>query len=170
MERRDAGRYSKEGWRSVLLAVVFFTVGGCKCAEAQRKEDLERLPQGAGSLQDQLAAEAAGRPGQTPTLEALMAPLTKDGVAFGAPRQLYGKKLLATYCAAVDSLDGMIITLCEYPTADQATRGEAEAKLTGSLTAGFQSRVKRKSVLQLVSRSTTPPENVAKVLTTFDGL
>lgn len=152
------------------MTLLFFSVGGCKCAEAQRKEDLDRLPQASGSLQDQLAAEAAGRPPETPTLEALMASLTKEGVAFGAPRQVYGKKLLASYCGAVDSLDGMIITVCEYPSAGQATRGEAEGKIIGVLTAGFQSRVKKQSVLLLVSRSTTPPENVAKVLSTFDGL
>lgn len=128
------------------------------------------MPQAAGSLQDQLAAEAASRPAETPTVDALVASLTREGIAFGALRQVYGKKLLATYCGSVDSTDGMIITVCEYPSADQATRGEAEGKLFGALTPGFQSRVKKKSVLMLVSRSTTPPENVAKVLSTFDGL
>lgn len=170
MKRSDAARYSKEGARSVLWFLAILTLGSCKCAEKQRAEDLARLPQASGTLQDQLLAEASGRPQQTATLEALMASLTKEGIAFNAPRQAYGKKLLASYCASADSVNGMIVTVCEYPTADQAQRGEAEAKIIGKLTAGFQSRVSRKSVLQLVARSDTPPEQVAKVLSTFDGL
>jgi hypothetical protein len=174
--RRDAARYSKEGWPSVFVFVGFLAMSGCKCADpkadaaAQREADLAVLPQASGSLQDQLAAEAANRPGQTATLEALTAALTKEGVAFNAPHQAYGKKLLAIYCASVDSADGMIITVCEYPSAEHALRGQAEASSVGKLLAGWQSRVSRKSVLQLVARSDTPPEHVAKVLSTFDGL
>jgi hypothetical protein len=42
------------------------------------------------------------------------------------------------------------------------------SKVLGAQLAGYQSR--EKSVLQLVARSDTPPEHVAKVLSTFDGL
>jgi hypothetical protein len=173
MGRRDAARYSKEGWRSVcvVLSIVGFT--GCKCAESnpavQRTEDLAQLPQGSGSLQDQLAAEAAGRPTGTPTLEALTGAL-KQTISFGALRQVYGQKMLASYCASVDSADGLLVTICEYPSPEQAKRGETESNLLFSKLAGHQSRVSKKSVLHLVARSDTPPEHVAKVLSTFDGL
>ena len=170
MGQRDAAPYSNQGWGLVFFFLAFVTAGGCKCAEAQRQEDLARLPQSAGSLQEQLAAEAAGRPSDTPTLEALTTATAKAGIAYGAVRQVYGKKLLASYCASVDSLDGMIITVCEYPTEDQAKRGQAESELIGKLVAGHQSRLRKKSVLQLVTQSVTPVEHVAKVLSTFDGL
>lgn len=171
MGREDgAARYSKEGRRSVFLVLAFLSLSGCKCAERQRAEDLARLPQGSGSLQDQLAAEAAGRPADTVTLEAMIAALTKEGVSFAAPRQGYGKKLLASYCASADSTDGMILTICEYPSPEQAGRGEAEGRVLGAQLAGYQSRVRKKSVLQLVARSDTPAAHVAKVLSTFDGL
>lgn len=68
------------------------------------------------------------------------------------------------------SLGVVLFTVCEYPAADQSARCKAEAKLVGLMTAGFQSRVTQKSVLQFVTRSATPPEHVAKVLTTFEGL
>ena len=170
--RKAATRYSKQVGSSVFVIVVFLTVTGCKCADpaAQRQEDLARLPQGAASLQDQLVAEAAARPGATGTLEALMASLTKDGVTFNATRQGFGKKLRALYCASADSTDGMIVTVCEYPSPEQARRGELESKTLGAMVAGFQSRVSKKSVLQLVIRSDTPPEHASKVLSTFDRL
>ena len=176
MVRRDAAPYPNELSRSVLIAVTFLLACGCKCgdpkaeAEALRQADLASLPQSAGSLQDQLNAEAGGRPTQTATLEGLIAALAKGGVTFTAPHQAYGKKLLASFCASADSTDGMIVTVCEYPSPEQAQRGQAEAKVIGALLAGWQSRVSKKSVLQLVARSDTPPEQVAKVLSTFDGL
>ena len=173
MGRRDAAAYSKQGWRSVCVVLSIAGFGGCKCAEpnpaAQRTEDLAKLPQGSGSLQDQLAAEAAGRPAGTPTLEALTAAV-KETVSLGAPRQVYGQKMLASYCASADSLDGMLVTICEYPSPEQAKRGETESNLLFSKLAGHQSRVSKKSVLHLVARSDTPPEHVAKVLSTFEGL
>ncbi len=176
MGRRDAASYSKQGRRSVLIFVAFLTVGGCKCADpkaeadALRARDLESLPHASGSLQDQLAAEAAGRPEGTATIEALQESLTRQGISFGGRRQGFAKKLLASYCGSVDSLDGMILTICEYPTPEQARRGQTETDIMGKVIAGYQSRVSKKSVLQLVARSTTAPENVAKVLSTFDAL
>lgn len=170
--RRDAARYSKEGRWLVFLLVTFLCLAGCKCPNPreQREQDLAKLPRGSGSLQDQLAAEAAARPSDTGTLEALTASLTKEGITFNAPRQGFGRKLLATYCASADSTSGMIVTICEYPSPEQAQRGEAEAKVIGSQLSRFQSRVSKKSVLQIVSRSDTPPEQVAKVLSIFEGL
>jgi hypothetical protein len=174
--RRDAARYSKLGRVSVFTFLGLLTLSGCKCAEPKpnpeqlKQEDLARLPNGSGSLADQFAAEAAARPGETATLEALIASLTKEGQSFSAPKQGLGKKLFAIYCASADSTDGMIVTVCEYPSNDQARRGEAEARVMGSAMGGYQSRVSKKSVLQLVARSDTPPEHVAKVISTFDGL
>lgn len=151
------------------MIAAFLLLAGCKCAD-QREQDLAKLPRASGTLQDQLAAEAAARPPDTATLEALTASLTKEGITFNAARQGYGRKLLATYCASADSTNGMIVTICEYPSPEQAARGEAEAKVLGAQLAGFQSRVRKKSVLQVVARSDTPPEQVAKVLSIFDGL
>lgn len=176
MGRRDAARYSNGGACSVFLLLTFLTLAGCKCAEPKpssdqlRQEDEARLPNAAGSLTDQLAAEAAARPPGTPTLEALIGLLTQEGIAFNAPRQGFGKKLLAIYCSSADSLSGMIVTICEYPSPEQAKRGQAESQLIGAKMPGYQSRLSKKSVLQLVARSDTPAEHVAKVISTFDGL
>ena len=177
MNRSDAARYSKEGCLAVCIFLAVSVLPGCKCAETpakpqtnQREEDLARLPQGAGSLEAQLAAEAAARPQGVPSLERLIAGLTDAGVSLGAPHQVMGQKQLATYCATADSLDGLIVTVCEYPSDEQAKRGEVEANVIASKIAGHQSRVRGKSVLHVVARSDTPQENVAKVLSTFDAL
>ncbi len=176
MSRKDVGRYAKQGVGLVFIFLLGVTLAGCKCsdpkekAEEQRQEDLARLPSGGGTLEDQLFAEAKARTGDTGSLDSLITSLTKEGVTFTAPKQGFGKKLLAIYCATADSTDGMIITVCEYPSPEQAKRGEAVAGLIGTKTAGFQSRVSKKSVLLVVARSDTPPEHVAKVLSTFDGL
>ena len=80
------------------------------------------------------------------------------------------KKQLALYCASADSVDGMLITVCEYPSAETAVEGEREANIMASQLAGHTSRVRKKSVLHLVRRSTTPDATVEKVFTTFDAL
>lgn len=158
-----------------LLSLV--TLAGCKCAdpkakaEEQRQEDLARLPSGGGSLEDQLRAEAAARTGGTATLEALIASLTNEGVGFTPPKQGFGKKLLAIFCATADTADGMmIVTVCEYPSPEQALRGQALSALVAAKVLGYQSRVSKKSVLTVVARSDAPPEQLAKVLSAFDAL
>ncbi|MFT3713605.1 MAG: hypothetical protein QM817_38600 [Archangium sp.] len=156
-------------------------MGGCKCAEskpiepppkvpdvvdAQRQADLDALPKAGGSLPDQLAAEAAARPAGTPTLEKV---IEVSGVPFGAPRQLWGVKQLAIYCASADSADGMIVSVCEYPSEAQAGRGEKEANIIQSKLPLHQSRVHKKSVLHVVPRSDTPAESVKKVIDAFEA-
>jgi hypothetical protein len=178
--RNDEARYPVRGVLSVFCAVAIVGVSSCKCAESvaavdaghaekQREADLAVLPQAGGSLQNQLEAEAAARSKDTATLEGVIERATKAGVSFGPPRQAYGRKLIATYCGSVDSLDGMIVTVCEYPSAEQAKRGQAEGELINARIAGHQSRVHQKSVLFVVSRSDTPAESLAKVLSAFDA-
>jgi hypothetical protein len=163
---------------------VLTAFSGCKCAEpqsvapqvvekkvdvavdAQRQADLDALPKSGGSLPDQLAAEAAARPKDTATLEGVMA---GSGVAFRAPRQLWGVKQLAIYCASADTNDGMIVSVCEYPTPEQAARGEKEANLVQGQLPLHQSKVHKKSVLHVVPRSDTPPETLKKVLDAFEA-
>lgn len=163
---------------------------GCKCAEpkpadptvvenkidvmnppldAQRQADLAALPQGGGSLSDLLAAEAAARPKDTGTLEAIIATAGKDGVAFGPTRQAWGQKQLAIYCASADSTDGVLVTVCEYPSPEQAGRGEKEANVIQGKLPLHQSVVRKKSVLHVVPRSDAPPETVKKILAAFDA-
>lgn len=175
MGPRVAARYPNRVGASVWCLVAIVGLSGCKCAEpnkpdagdVQREADLSVLPQAGGSLQDQLAAEAAARTKDTPTLEGVIE--RAAGVPFAAPRQSYGRKLLAIYCASVDSLDGLIVTVCEYPTPEQAKRGEAEANLLNAKLPGHQSRVRKKSVLHVVARSDTPATSVEKVLGAFDA-
>lgn len=167
---------------SVFTIAVALT-SGCTCpsssvpatdagsaAELQRAADLALLPQTSGDLAAQMAAEAAARTNDTPSLEGVIASATKEGVGFNAPHQGFGRKLFAIYCATADSVDGVIVTVCEYPSPDQATRGEAEVKIIGSKMAGFQSAVRKKSVLQLVTRSDTPPATLEKIRAAFDSL
>jgi hypothetical protein len=166
---------------SLVFALLSLTLlAGCKpseskdagppflAADAQRQADLAALPQVAGSLQEAMAAEVSARPRDTSTLEGIIEGVGKE-VSFAAPRQLYGRKLLALYCGSVDSLDGLIITVCEYAGEAQARRGQVEGNTVNSMLPGHQSRVHKKSVLFLVSRSDTPADSVAKVLSAFEA-
>lgn len=51
----------------------------------------------------------------------------------------------------------------------QTRRGQVEGNTVNSMLPGHQSRVHKKSVLFLVSRSDTPADSVAKVLSTFEA-
>jgi hypothetical protein len=180
--RRDEARYPYRACLSVFAVLAIVSLASCKCLkhggepttfpadDAQRQADLAALPHGSGSLEDQLAAEAAARTKDTLTLEGVLQAVANDGVAFGAARQVSGQKMLAVYCATADSFQGLIVTVCEYPSADQAKRGETEANLVANQTAGHQSRVRGKSVLHLVARSDAQQEHIAKVLAAFDSL
>jgi hypothetical protein len=137
--------------------------------DAQRQADLDALPKTGGSLPDQLAAEAAARPKDTGTIEAIIAALAKDGVGFSAPRQAWGQKQLAIYCASADSADGVLVTVCEYPSAEQAARGEKESNIVLGKVPLHQSVVRKKSVLHVVPRSDSPPQTVTKILAAFDA-
>jgi hypothetical protein len=156
----------------LVLFAIIFSLSACKPnAEEQRKRDLAALPQG-GSLPGQLQAEAAARLGDadTITFEKLKAALEKDGVMLGPTRQVVARNQLAIFCAAADSNDGLIVTVCEYPSPEQAKRGEIEANLVADKIAGHSSKVRKKSVLHLVHRSDTPDAQVAKVFAAFERL
>ncbi len=126
----------------------------------------------AGTLDGQLAAEAAARlnDAETVTLERLTAALEPQGVALGPPKQGMAKKHLALYCATADGSEGIIVTVCEYSTAEAAANGDRESSALTSKIAGHVSRVHGKSVLHLVRPSTVSEATVEKVLATFSAL
>lgn len=140
--------------------------------EQVRAADLAALPQSGGSMAGQMAAELAARvkDAETITFEQLKEALVKDGEGFGPDRQLMARAELAIYCARGDTLDGMILTVCEYPSAGQAERGEKEANLVQAKIAGHSSKHRKKSVLHVVAQSTTPTEKVAHVFEVFERL
>lgn len=178
-------RTSHETLAPVCFAAALSALAGCKCAEtkpaepikvekneraAQREADLAVLPRAAGTLVDQLAAEAAARQPDAPSLEKLTASLSAQSVTLGPSRQVLGNKQLAIYCASADSSDGVLVTVCEYPSDAQAERGEADANVVQSQIAGHQSARNKKSVLHVVARSDTPAATVDKVLSAFKSL
>jgi len=124
-----------------------------------------------GGLNEVLAAEAAARlkDPETITLEAVKAAAEAKGVTFTGGQQVLGRTMLALYCANFDSADGLTVTICEYPTAEQAKRGEAETNLIQQTTAGHQSHLRGKSVLHLIVRSTVPKASLDAVLAAFKG-
>ncbi|MBE2251876.1 MAG: hypothetical protein IAE78_20240 [Myxococcus sp.] len=170
--------------RASLLAPFWIAVcalpaaGGCQCRESkpataaveeQRNRDLAALPQAVGGLMEQLAAEASAREKDADTLS-LEAVVAKSGVAFEAPQQMLGRTVLARYCASARSNDGLTVTVCEYPSVDQAARGAAEVTAVRGKVSGWQAKQRKKSVLEVVARSDAKPESVASVLAAFDAL
>jgi hypothetical protein len=159
---------------AVFFAICFF--GACKRNEApdpaaQHAKDLAALPR-AESLDGLLVAESRARlqDSETVTLEQVAAALKAVGIELGPSRQLMARTQLALYCARANAPDGLDVTVCEYPSAEQAKRGEQEGNAVLDKVAGHSSRVRGKSVLHVVRRSDTPEADVEKVYAAFAGV
>ena len=118
---------------------------------------------------EQLAAEAGSRSKDAETI-AIETVVAKCGLAFDAPQQVLGRTVLAKYCATARSNEGLIITVCEFPTAEQAARGAAEVTSVRGKLAGWQSKLRKKSLLEVVARSDAKKESVDVVLAAFEAL
>ncbi|MBM4780868.1 MAG: hypothetical protein GQE15_24490 [Archangiaceae bacterium] len=156
--------------------------GGCQCKQTladprpvapvvneQRNRDLAALRPPIGGIPEQLQAEADSRlrDSETITLEQVV---EASKVPFEAQQQVLGRTVLALYCGTATSPDGMMATVCEFPTLEQATRGAAEIAAVRGKVSGWQSKAKKKSVLELVVRSDAKKESVDAVLAAFDRL
>jgi hypothetical protein len=179
MGGRECGpaRYSGRRALSVFFGICV-AVAGCKRdapvtadTKEQHERDLAALPQ-AASVEGPLAAESSARlkDSETVTLEALTAALTAQGLSFGEARQLMARPQLALYCARADSTSGLDVTVCEYPSAGQAERGEKEGNAVLDKVAGHSSHRQKKSVLHLVTRSDAPATEWQKVVAAFEAL
>jgi hypothetical protein len=163
---------------ALVFLLICWGSTGCKKSQPpaenpaeQHTKDLAALPQ-APTVGGQLEAEGKARlkDADTITLEQLEDVLKVQGLSFGETRQLMAKQQLALYCARADSTNGIDVTVCEYPSADQAKRGETEGNIVMNKVAGHSSRVRKKSVLHLVRRSDAPDADVEKVFAAFEGL
>jgi hypothetical protein len=159
---------------AVFFAICFLPA--CKRTEtpdpaAQKAKDLAALPR-AESLDGLLVAESRARlqDSDTVTLELVAQALKAQGIELGPSRQLMARTQLALYCARADSPTGLDVTVCEYPSAEQAQRGEQEGNAVMNKVAGHSSRVRGKSVLHVVRRSDTPDADVEKVYAAFQGV
>lgn len=150
----------------------------CQCRNAapatvdvaqQRNQDLAALPVAIGGLAEQLAAEEKARKPDADTIR-LEAVVERSGVAFGPAQQLLGRPTLAHYCAQARSTSGLAVTVCEYPSVDQARRGLEEAKLVRGKSDGWQGLHRKASVLEVIARSDAPKEHLTAVLQAFDAL
>jgi len=118
---------------------------------------------------EQLGAEAGGRSKdrETITIENVVA---KSAITFDAPQQALGRTVLAQYSASARSNHGFLITVCEFPSVGQAVRGSAEVTAVRGKLSGWQSKQRKKSVLEVVARSDAKKESVDAVLAAFDAL
>lgn len=157
-------------WISILALGLSV---GCRDRAARaaevRQRDLEALPVAVGGVMEQLGAEATARERSSETIS-LEAVIARSGEAFGAPQQVLGRTTLARYCASAESAAGFRVTVCEYPSVEQAGRGASEAKLVRGSSSGWQGQTRKKSVLEVVSRSNAEPQRVARVVAAFREL
>ena len=155
--------------------------GGCQCKQPvaepkpvsfvneQRNRDLAALRPPIGGIPEQLQAEADSRlkDAETVTIEQVV---EASKVPFESREQVLGRTVLALYCGMATSPDGFTMTVCEYPTLEQAARGAAQVEAVRGKVSGWQSKAKKKSVLELVVRSDAKKESVDAVLAAFDRL
>lgn len=91
------------------------------------------------------------------------------GVKLTPTRQVFGRKHLATYCATAETT-GIVVIVCEYPSEEQAKRGELESNTMYNLMTGHVSKVHRNAVLHIVARTDAPAEQVATIQGVFRSL
>ncbi len=166
-------------WIAVFASAF---VGGCQCKQPlaeqkpvgpavneQRNRDLAALRPPIGGIPEQLQAEADSRlkDGETITIEQVV---EASKVTFEPRGQVLGRTVLALFCGTATSPDGFTVTVCEFPTLEQATRGAAEIAAVRGKVSGWQSKAKKKSVLELVARSDAKQESIDAVLAAFDKL
>lgn len=156
--------------------------GGCQCKQTlaepkpaapvvneQRNRDLAALRPPIGGIPEQLQAEADSRlkDAETITIEQVV---ETSKVTFEPRGQVLGRTVLALFCGTATSPDGFTVTVCEFPSLEQATRGAAEIAAVRGKVSGWQSKAKKKSVLEVVARSDAKKESVDAVLAAFDKL
>lgn len=167
----------------IWIAVFALSLaGGCQCkqtlaepkpvavdANEQRNRDLAALKPPIGGIPEQLQAEADSRlkDADTITLEQVV---DASKVTFESRAQVLGRTVLALYCGTATSVDGFTVTVCEFPTLEQAARGATEIATVRGKVSGWQSKAKKKSVLEVVARSDAKKESVDAVLAAFDRL
>jgi hypothetical protein len=77
-----------------------------------------RLPLGA-----RLEREAHSRPTGTPSVEAVMAALSRGGLSLAGQQQVLASTVLASYCTIAVTGKGAVLSVCEYPAEEAARRG-----------------------------------------------
>lgn len=165
-----------------IAAFALQLAGGCQCKQTiaapaapgpavneQRNQDLAALRPPIGGIPEQLQGEVDSRlkDAETVTIEQVV---EASKVPFESRQQVLGRTVLALFCGTATSPDGFTLTVCEYPTVDQASRGAAEIAAVRGKMSGWQSKAKKKSVLEVVARSDAKKESVDAVLAAFDRL
>jgi hypothetical protein len=78
-----------------------------------------------GPLAARLRYEAAHRPASGPNAEKVLDAMDGAGLALADRRQFLGLTAHAAYCAGGTTKDGIGISVCEYPSAADATAAKA---------------------------------------------
>jgi hypothetical protein len=161
-------RTGSAAWIPVTLLIL----GGCKDKPVPQKapraaaEFLAELP-AAANLAEQLAAEAAGRPTNTPKAEAIFEALAKAGVAPIEPRQFLGRTVYAMYCFGGTTAKASAVTVCEYLSPEAALAGVQHAKEQFASVPNRIFSVNQKTVLTVAGADAS---EAAKAVEIFSGL
>jgi len=149
---------------SVLFAVAIVVVGAC--GPGRRSTPTPTTPPtpvsaptaGADpadqylSLGERLAREAGARPAGAIPAETVAAALAAAGVPLGPIHQVLGRTIGARYCALVRTPAGVVVSICEFASDDEAARGLALSQRTfDRLISGRHLARNRGTVLTLTS-------------------
>jgi hypothetical protein len=107
-------------------------------------------PAATGILGVKLAAEARGRPTQTPKAEEVLAAVSATGVPLATPAQHLAQTIGAHFCIGATSPEGVAMSACEY---DDDAAAKAGRDLSSKAFAAVQHRditVNKKTTLTIL--------------------
>ena len=122
--------------------------------------------EGGEAMTGELAREAEQRPTGTPTAEAVLDALEKNGIHIERRRQVSARPVEASYCLTGLLADGASAAVCEYPDETAAARGKQVSLDKFKMLPPRQIFVNRKTTLTLMRAD----DIAEKIATIFAGL
>jgi hypothetical protein len=122
--------------------------------------------EGNQGMTDELAREAGQRPSDTPTAEAVLDALEKNGIHIERRRQVPARPVEASYCVTGLLAGGASASVCEYPDAEAAARGKQVSMDKLKMMPRHEIFVNKKTTLAVMG----PDDLAEKIQTIFAGL
>jgi len=122
--------------------------------------------EGNQAMTDELAREAGQRPTDTPTAEAVLDALEKNGIRIERRRQVPGRPVEASYCVTGLLAGGASASVCEYPDAEAAARGKQVSMDKLKMMPKHEIFVNKKTTLSVMA----PDDLAEKIRAIFAGL
>ena len=111
------------------------------------------------SLMERLQHEASTRPSARPSVDAVAAALSARGMRLERWKQVLASPLGARFCMAGQTVQGNVVSVCEFGSAAQAEKGLSYSHATFDRVIPNRSLIRRESTLLTISPAGAAAEN-----------